>query len=372
MNKVITVNLNGNAYQVEESGYAALEEYLADAEAKLKGNPDLTEIMADLEQAVADKCNQRLTPNKNVVTQSEIEQILKEMGPVESDSEEGPAEPPKESARPASSAPKRLYRIREGSMIGGVCNGLAAYLNVDVTLVRLAFAFLAIASAGFMVLAYFVAMIVIPEAETFEQRAEAHGLPFNAQELVDEAKKHYSNFKKDAEQWWRRSGPGSPNWKLFNRNARREAHRAARQARRAFRSARWPVYPSPEVDPAMHVLSLVLLPVFGLVVAALTVLWILAIISLVNTGAVFGWPVPVAIPIWAAILILIALYSAIVGPFKMAFHGRGYYSGLPGVLGGMVWLACMVLAFAFSYTYIPEVREFVQNLPSTLNDLVRR
>jgi len=48
MNKVITVNLNGNAYQVEESGYNALDEYLADAEAKLKDNPDLVE--QDLQQ----------------------------------------------------------------------------------------------------------------------------------------------------------------------------------------------------------------------------------------------------------------------------------------------------------------------------------
>ena len=31
MQKVITINLNGNAYQLDESGYDALHQYLADA-----------------------------------------------------------------------------------------------------------------------------------------------------------------------------------------------------------------------------------------------------------------------------------------------------------------------------------------------------
>jgi hypothetical protein len=119
-----------------------------------------------------------------------------------------------------------------------------------------------------------------------------------------------------------------------------------------------------------------MLPIFGLIIAALTVIWILAIISLVSTGAVFGWPLPVAIPLWAGILILIGLYSAVVGPFKMAIHGRGYlhegrYYGWP-VLGGLVWLGCLILAFMLAYAYVPEVRDFVENLPSILNQIVRR
>jgi phage shock protein PspC (stress-responsive transcriptional regulator) len=387
MNKVITVNLNGNAYQVEESGYVALDEYLADAEAKLKHNPDLLDIMVDLEQAIADKCNRHLTPAKNVITRSEIDQILNEMGPVEPNAEpdmgDGAEPQPKdakhERAQTDSGAPKRLYRIREGSMIAGVCKGLAAYFNVDVTLVRLALCVLAIASAGALVLAYFAAMVIIPPADTLEERAEAHGQPFNAQELVDQAKEHYANFKKDAEAWWRK-GPGSPDWKGFKRNMDdigRETHRAARQARRAVRNAHWSFNASPEIDYASHVLTMLMLPIFGLIIGALTVVWILAIISLVNTGAVFGWPLPVPIPLWVAILILIGLYSAVVGPFKMAIHGRGYlhqrrYYGWPGLLGGLIWLGCMILAFVLAYTYVPEVRDFVANLPSMLNQIVRR
>ena len=55
MQKVITINLNGNAYQLDESGYEALHKYLADASRALESNPDRAEIVSDLEQAIAEK-----------------------------------------------------------------------------------------------------------------------------------------------------------------------------------------------------------------------------------------------------------------------------------------------------------------------------
>ncbi len=83
MQKVVTINLNGNAYQTDEAGYTALIAYLEGAERSLKDNPDRAEILADLEQAIADKCRGFLGPHKTVVTAAEVEQIIREMGPVE-------------------------------------------------------------------------------------------------------------------------------------------------------------------------------------------------------------------------------------------------------------------------------------------------
>ncbi len=40
MQKVITINLNGNAYQLDETGYDALRAYLDHADAQLGANPD--------------------------------------------------------------------------------------------------------------------------------------------------------------------------------------------------------------------------------------------------------------------------------------------------------------------------------------------
>ncbi|MGN1378431.1 MAG: PspC domain-containing protein [Dorea sp.] len=57
---------------------------------------------------------------------------------------------------------KRLYRSRDSRMICGVCGGLAEYLNVDPTLVRLATVLIA-CMAGSGILAYIIAAIIIPD-----------------------------------------------------------------------------------------------------------------------------------------------------------------------------------------------------------------
>src|ERR1700723_2907844 len=85
MNTVIIINLNGNAFHLEEPGFHSLRAYLERAQEQLKDNPDKTEIMADLEQAIADKCAHFLRPHKNVLTAAEIDGVLKEMGPVQSE-----------------------------------------------------------------------------------------------------------------------------------------------------------------------------------------------------------------------------------------------------------------------------------------------
>ena len=56
---------------------------------------------------------------------------------------------------------KKLYRNTSNKMIAGVCSGLAEYINIDPTIVRLIWALIALSGAG--VLAYLVAAIIIPE-----------------------------------------------------------------------------------------------------------------------------------------------------------------------------------------------------------------
>ncbi len=58
---------------------------------------------------------------------------------------------------------KKLVRSREGRVIAGVCAGLADYFGMDVTVVRVIVAAIAVITGGTGVLAYFVAWAVIPE-----------------------------------------------------------------------------------------------------------------------------------------------------------------------------------------------------------------
>ena len=348
MQKVISINLNGHAYQVDEPGYHALVESLAGAERALAGNPDRTEIVADLEQAIANRCRQVLGPHKSVVSAADVEQIIKEMGPIEApaateDAERGSREEP--AAEPAP-RPRRLYRIPEGSVIAGVCNGIAAYFGLDAALVRIAFVVAALLTKGAAVIGYIVMMFVVPEAKTAEQRADAGGPPFNAQEVIERAKRH--------------AAEGSRTW-------RREWRRQQRQWRR---SAWAPSAASPYSSmPAL----VAFLPLFGLVHLALFLAMFAMLVSLVNTGSILGRSLPEDVPLWAGVLILLFGYQVVVSPIRAAHHWAARPQAGPiaqwlAFWNAVVWLLGMAFALWIASNHVPEIREFVQRLPPLMRD----
>lgn len=57
---------------------------------------------------------------------------------------------------------KKLYKIKNGAMLTGVCNGLAVYFNADVSLVRLAVVVLT-CFTGIGIIPYIAAAIILPE-----------------------------------------------------------------------------------------------------------------------------------------------------------------------------------------------------------------
>jgi len=57
--------------------------------------------------------------------------------------------------------PRKLYRSVSNKMIGGVCAGIANYLEVDPTVMRLV-ALAAVLFGGTGILAYIIAWIIIP------------------------------------------------------------------------------------------------------------------------------------------------------------------------------------------------------------------
>ena len=69
-------------------------------------------------------------------------------------------------AEHAGHAPKRLYRLASDKKIAGICSGLAKYLNVDVTLVRI-FTVAVAAVTGFIpgMIAYLVVWMIMPLEE---------------------------------------------------------------------------------------------------------------------------------------------------------------------------------------------------------------
>ena len=65
---------------------------------------------------------------------------------------------------PDGAGGRRLLRRRDGRLAAGVCTGLAAYLRIDVNLVRLAFGVFTV-FYGLGVLIYLIAWVVLPEED---------------------------------------------------------------------------------------------------------------------------------------------------------------------------------------------------------------
>ena len=56
---------------------------------------------------------------------------------------------------------KKLYRSNTNKTIAGVCGGLAEYLNIDPTIIRVIWALVALSGAGLV--AYLICALIIPE-----------------------------------------------------------------------------------------------------------------------------------------------------------------------------------------------------------------
>jgi phage shock protein PspC (stress-responsive transcriptional regulator) len=436
MRTVITISLNGNAYQLDAVGYDALRAYLQVAEQRLAGNPDQAEILADLEQAIADKCHRYLGPHKNVVSADEVTEVIREMGPVDGGAGEaaapgagpsagggaktytaeeyaeavgetwnadggassatGPASdqgaragfagattPPGPTPAPGE-APRRLYQIREGAVISGVCQGLAAYLNLDVSIVRLLFVILAIVTGGVWILVYIVMMFVIPFAQTSEQHAAAHGWPFNAEELISRAKTHYAAFK-ESEKWRRRQ------WRE-ERRMWNDQRKQWKQERKAWERSGaygapppppppWSGAPSAGANPnpanmsySSQVMHGALSPLVELVGALLFIAFLFALFSLATKHRIFGWGMPDEVPWWVGVLVLIVVYRAIVAPLRQAryaaYYGPNYGHGVLALVGVLLWLTVVSFCVWLAWHHWAEVQAFFQQLFSSIREFI--
>jgi phage shock protein PspC (stress-responsive transcriptional regulator) len=243
-------------------------------------------------------------------------------------------------------------------MISGVCSGLAAYFNIDPTLVRLAFVFLTILwGAGIIV--YIVMAIVVPEAKSPEEKAAATGDPSTAQEFIRRAKEGYYDAMK-----------GFP-----DRHARREWKRRFKREMRAH-ADQWRFHWHgwrPENAPVHPGLGFAL-PFLSLLQGMVKILGICALISLLATGAVFGKTLPANVPVWVAALLLLIAYGIVTGPLKIARRACYYGMGRPGwswpfvfLMDAIVWVAVVAALLWLAFHFFPELSDAVKSIPALVH-----
>lgn len=375
MRKVTTINLNHNAYQIDEDGYDTLRAYLEDAGRSLADNPDRDEILADLEQAIADKCRIALGSYKTVVSAEEIRRILKEMGPVAGGNGEsaqsgrgttGTAPPGAATSDSAASGAsgfrmRRLYRIREGQHWAGICTGLAAYAGVEVKLVRLAAILITVFTGFFPGLIIYAGLaFILPIATTPEELSAAHGQPFNAQELVDRAKKKHEDYR---------------------------SYREERRARRAMRrQSRWwapPAAPNPPPGYAARVTGGLLLPVLTVISAVWFAAMAIAMLSLWSSHHYGLWVWPNGIfpgdmymPRWVAAIAIMAIYALLAIPLGASRRAALYYAnggalhGWADAWSGLLWVALVAVLLLVAWHQLPLLQDLLRQVTHSHTTIV--
>lgn len=182
MKKVVKVSIGNLAFTIEEEGYLILKGYLDELHEHYDNKENGAEIIEGIEERMAELFIEKCGRN-NVVTTANIRDVITVLGRPEVIDEEHPEGAASSSSR--VKPPKRLYRNPDNKVLGGVCSGLAAYFKLDTTLVRILFVILFIGfsffgmfhvgGGGFMLFAYILLWILVPEARTVEQRCAMYG-----------------------------------------------------------------------------------------------------------------------------------------------------------------------------------------------------
>jgi phage shock protein PspC (stress-responsive transcriptional regulator) len=174
MKSAISVELDGTTFTLDERAYHALRSYLDRAGERLGTHPDRAEVVAGLERSIAAKLRQRAAVNGGAaLDEAAMLAALKEVGRAD-----GPALhdlPSSAAAHYGAPRARKLYRLREGHWLAGVCMGLAAYAGIDVVVIRLVFLLTTVFSGGIAILVYVLLMFVMPLALTEAEIADAHG-----------------------------------------------------------------------------------------------------------------------------------------------------------------------------------------------------
>ncbi len=185
MKKTLNVAIGGCSFTIDDDAYKALEEYLDSFKAGLDNSSSSNEVMDELEMRIADLLKEKIG-KREVIDKNMVDAVLNQIGPISTRtvrSEESTSQQDGQQYRPGNQETvRKFYRDAEGKKIAGVCSGLALYLNIDVTLVRIIFlvAFLC-GSAGFWI--YIVLWIVAPEARTAAEKCELRGIPATAENI---------------------------------------------------------------------------------------------------------------------------------------------------------------------------------------------
>ncbi len=195
------ISLAGYAFTIESDAYAELESYLNEIRRCFSGDPSAEEIVADIEERIAELIREEYASGM-VVELGRIKAIESRIGDPKDlaqdntipSGETGKQNEPSGDEGIKSEAKRdlkdrRLYRNIGEKVFGGVCSGLGVFFGVDKVLFRIAFMLLTfiglviVDEGPFLLLMpgtlYICLWIAMPAARSAEQKREMLGKPLD-------------------------------------------------------------------------------------------------------------------------------------------------------------------------------------------------
>ena len=165
MKQVININYHGRIIPIEVAAYEILKSYIAELLKHFQNEEGKEEIINDIESRISELFWEQLSKGSTCITENDVNAVIKSMGkPEEIESEPGMNENEGNNGKQQNDSYKhnRLYRDENNKILGGVCSGLANYLNIDTTVVRVIFIIL----FGIGLVPYLILWIALPSSAT--------------------------------------------------------------------------------------------------------------------------------------------------------------------------------------------------------------
>jgi phage shock protein PspC (stress-responsive transcriptional regulator) len=176
MKKVININFQGRILPIEEIAYEDLKQYIESLRTYFEQEEGKDEIINDIECRVAELCEDRLKKGAICISEEDIDLIITSIGrPADFEAQDGfeanastnagtnQAEFNTQNAS-EHTYQKRLYRDEQNKVLGGVCAGIANYLNLDPIIIRVLWILL----FGISFFAYLLLWIAVPSSSATE------------------------------------------------------------------------------------------------------------------------------------------------------------------------------------------------------------
>lgn len=193
MKETIKVGIGGYAFTCDVDAYELLDNYLNNLKAYFENKSDGAEVINDIEGRMSELLALKGQAPGYIITSEDAQDIIGIMGKPSDIADEDTSDEAKESTQRKKELPpagKKLYRDADNAILGGVFSGLGHYFRVDPVILRIIYLVIFFFPwpflnnhavdflgkfSGLMFLAYFILWIVVPKAQTFQQKLVMSG-----------------------------------------------------------------------------------------------------------------------------------------------------------------------------------------------------